>query len=90
MTKGMEWLMRYLKSQFVGVRYTCDHKEQTITVTDCKGESLTFGINLYGDILDCTTEPPKLVATSDCTHDWETMRADEEPTAWRNNPAYFG
>lgn len=89
MSKAHTWLLKYLKSQFKSVRYTCN-PDQTVTVTDSTGQSMIFGINLYADILDCSTDPPQLVATSDCSHDWETMSDSEEPTAWKNNPAYFG
>lgn len=89
MSKAHTWLLKYLRSQFVNVSYTCN-PDQTVTVTDHTGQSMVFGINLYADILDCSTDPPQLVATSDCCHDWATMPANAEPTKWVNNPAYFG
>lgn len=87
-TVAHEWLLRYLKSQFVAVRYTCN-EDFTVTVTDHRGESIRFGLNLFGDVLDLSTDPARIVAISDCPHDLETV-GDCEPQHWTNNPDYFG
>lgn len=86
MTKGCEWLMRYLRSQFVGVRYEVEEPAR-VTVIDHTGARKTFGINLFGDILDI--DENKIVAESDCPHDIEVL-GTKEPTSWRNLPEYFG
>ena len=87
-TVAHEWLLRYLKSQFVAVEYICN-EDCTVTVVDHHGESTRFGLNLFADVLDLSTDPARIVAISDCPHDLETV-GESEPTRWENNPDYFG
>ena len=87
-SKAHEWLLRYLRSQFVAVRYICN-PHHTVTVVDHQGESIRFGLNLFADVLDLSTDPARIVAISDCPHDLEMVK-DSEPQHWKNNPDYFG
>lgn len=87
MTKGQETIIKYLKTQFVGVRYIPKDNDIVI-VRDKTGVEMGFTLNLYGDILDVTTR--EIVATSDLPHDILQIGVSAEPKAWSNSLKYFG
>lgn len=87
MTKAQETIIKYLKTQFIGVRYIPDGNDVVI-VRDKNGDEMWFALNLYGDILDAKTG--EIVATSDLPHDILQIGVSAEPTKWSNSLKYFG
>ena len=87
MTKGQETIIRYLKTQFIGVRYIPDGNDVVI-VRDKAGAEMRFTLNLYGDIMDATTR--EIIAVSDLPHDILQIGVSAEPKTWSNSLQYFG
>lgn len=87
MTKGQEIIVKYLRTQFVGVRYTADGSD-VIVVHDRTGNSMKFTVNLYGDIMDYDTR--QVIAKSNLPHDLAALDMGAEPISWENQRSYFG
>ena len=86
MTKGQETIIKYLKTQFVGVRYI-PKDDDIVIVRDKSGAEMQFTLNLYGDILDAATR--EIVAVSDLPHDILQIGVSD-PKTWTNSLQYFG
>ena len=82
---AQRWIRKYLNQQFD--LDTCeveDIGDATVRLTDARGESMDFGINVYGDIMDARTKVK--VATSDLPHTFGAPL--REPGSWSNNPGW--
>lgn len=86
MTIAQKCIIQYLNTQFDDVKMT-PIGDSEVTVTDYKGDTMTFTINVFCDIVDASTG--EIIAKSDLPHDI-TKVGYQTPKKWVNNPSYFG
>lgn len=86
MTFGQEDIKRYLESQFIGVTMEAVG-DGRIKVTDKTGETMEFGINIFGDILEVKPDgTKKVVAESDLPHNLDKLPTFARPKRWTTLP----
>ena len=86
MTNAQMIICKYIDQQFVpgSVKKTCIGLDR-VRVTDRKGESLTFTVNIFGDIIDDDTN--KIVAEADTVH--SVAAPFKMPHTWKNQPGNY-
>lgn len=79
MTRAQEMIINYINQQFVpGSVEIIPIGESHVKITDKNKESLTFTVNIFGDIIDADTN--NVVAKSDSIF---------YPETWTNQPGNY-
>lgn len=88
MTIAQSDIARYIRTQFAGSYHLDTIGDSRIKLTDKTGNTMTFGINIFGDIMDADTR--KIIAVSDLPHNLDLLPLYARPKTWENQPSYFG
>lgn len=81
MTRVQNMIVNYINQQFVpGSVIIIPVDESHVKITDKNKESLTFTVNIFGDIIDADTN--KIIAEAKAAH---TLSVSfQEPKKWAN------
>lgn len=87
MTVAQEWICRYIDTQFEkGTVRKIPVGRGNVRVEDMDGKSITFTVNMFGDVMDADTK--RIVAQSDVEHNLDKLMKNplQEPVRWTNCP----
>lgn len=85
MTNAQRQIIKYIDQNFAPGSVNKEFPDQcAVKITDRSGESLTFSINIFGDIMLANTKT--VIAESDLPHDLMALSRHAEPHSWTNLP----
>lgn len=85
MNNIQRWLVAYVNDNFVPGSVEIEPVgTDRLRITDTSGESMTFTMNIFCDVMDAETQ--KILAVSDVPHDLDelALRPGAVPTSWQN------